>query len=106
MLAAGAGEAVTAVFFECLCLDGLGEAPGVGLESVVCANADETEKMVNRIRGISFFMALELLAAGKFSQYSIGIAERQHDQASNLKYIVLNLITILGSAAWSNKKVV
>jgi len=51
--------AVAAVFFECLwCLDGLGEAAGVGLDAAVWANTDETERTVKMIRGRIFFMTM------------------------------------------------
>ena len=48
--------AVTAVFFKCLCLCGLADAPGVGLEAAVWANAADTEKANNAIRGMILFI--------------------------------------------------
>jgi hypothetical protein len=62
-------SAATAVFFECLCLAGLGEAAGLGLESAVWANTDETEKTVNRMRGMSFFIRIDLSTASEFLQH-------------------------------------
>jgi hypothetical protein len=51
-----AAAAVMGAFFLCLCLEGLGEAPGVGLEVEVWASTDETEMTAKATRGMSFFM--------------------------------------------------
>ncbi len=66
-----AGEPAGAIvfFFECLCLAGLGEAAGAGVEAVVWAMIGQAENAVNAIRrGMSFFMASGLSAAGIGSQ--------------------------------------
>ena len=50
--------AVAADFFECLCLAGVGEAPGLALDVAAWVNTDDTENAVNAMmREISFFMA-------------------------------------------------
>jgi len=41
-----------------LCFEGLGEAPGVGLDVAVWARIVETENTVSAMRGMSFFMAM------------------------------------------------
>ena len=51
--------AALGTFFICLCLDALGDAPGLGLDVALCANTADTEKAVNAmIRGMSFFIEL------------------------------------------------
>ncbi len=56
--------AMAAIFFECLCFPGLGEAPGLGLDVAVWPNTDETDKAANATRGMSFFITDHLSVVG------------------------------------------